>query len=196
MAAVLSAALRLLGLSDSHENNPNIGADALPADGDLCMVGGRFALGQVALADAGLGRHWRGELVGFGATTMNVILFQNRFESSILAGVKDCTIRARRKDGRPRAREGEMISLRLWTGRPYRSKQRELAQRTVKFTFPVRVDKQGIERLDLAGVRLVPSRMAKALGFENWHEAREWYHRIHGLPFEGILIHFPDNHDS
>src|SRR5688572_20047442 len=81
---------------------------------------------------------------------MNVILFQNRFEAPILAGVKTCTIRAHRRDGRPRAVEGEAVSLRVWTGAPYRSKQREFAQRTVKFTFPVRVGKTGIERLDLA----------------------------------------------
>lgn len=121
---------------------------------------------------------------------MNVFTFQNRFEAPILALVKDATIRALRKDGRPRAKDGETISLRVWTGEPYRSKQREFAQRVVKFTFPVRVSRLGIERPDL-GCKLVRSRMAKSLGFANWSEAREWYQRAHGLPFDGVLVHFP-----
>jgi hypothetical protein len=124
---------------------------------------------------------------------MNVFTFQNRFEAPILAGVKDCTIRAPRRDGRPRAREGETLSLRVWTGAAYRSKQREFAQRVLKFTFPVRVSKDGIERLDLVPrfARLDRRRMARSLGFENWREARAWYAAGHGLPFEGVLVHFP-----
>lgn len=121
---------------------------------------------------------------------MNVIPFQNRFEAPILAGVKDATIRAHRKDGRPRVKDGETVSLRVWTGRPYNSKQREFAQRVVKFTFPVRVTHAGIERPDL-GCKLVRGKMARSLGFANWSEAREWYEAAHGLPFEGVLIHFP-----
>lgn len=110
-----------------------------------------------------------------------------------MAGVKDCTIRARRRDGRPRAREGETVSLRVWTGLPYRSKQREFAQRPVKFTFPVRVSAGGIDRLDLAEgrSRLSTKHLARSLGFKNWREARRWYEEAHGLPFEGELVHFP-----
>lgn len=121
---------------------------------------------------------------------MNVVTFKNHFEQPILAGVKDCTIRARRKDGKARAREGEMISLRVWSGAPYRSKQREFAQRTVKFIFPVRVNWSGIRRAD-THVSLDRSKMAKALGFQNWIEARKWYEAAHGLPFDGELLHFP-----
>ncbi len=124
---------------------------------------------------------------------MNVILFQSRFEPSIVAGVKTSTIRARRADGRPRAREGETISLRVWTGLPYRSKQREFSQRIVKFIFPVRVTRFGIERLDMAPARgkLSPKYMARSLGFSGWREARAWYQAAHGLPFDGELVHFP-----
>jgi len=109
-------------------------------------------------------------------------------------GVKNCTIRQRRKDGRPRAKEGEPVSLRVWTGAPYRSKQREFAQRTVKFTFPVRVSKNGIVRMDL-GCQLSHKEMARALGFESWREARRWYEAAHGLPFDGDLVHFPAAND-
>lgn len=121
---------------------------------------------------------------------MRVILFQNRFEQPILDGVKDCTIRAHRKDGRPLVRAGETISLRVWTGLPYRSKQREFAQRTVKFKFPVRVHIHGIVRLD-TGDKLTHIRLSKYLGFSGWREAKDWYKDTHGLPFDGVLIHFP-----
>lgn len=121
---------------------------------------------------------------------MNVIMFQPRFEGPILAGVKNCTIRSRRKDGRPRVREGETLSLRVWTGKPYRSKQREFAQRTVKFTFPVRVSRGGFDRLDIEA-HLSRRHIVKALGFAGWREARDWYDAAHGLPFDGVLVHFP-----
>lgn len=119
-------------------------------------------------------------------------MFQNQFEVPILAGVKDCTIRAPRKDGKRRAREGETISLRVWTGLPYRSKQREFTRRVVKFTFPVRVSKSGIDRIDIKK-KLVSKKMAKALGFQNWREASAWYRAAHSLPFDGELVHFPES---
>jgi hypothetical protein len=121
---------------------------------------------------------------------MNVFLFQPRFEQPILSGHKNATIRKARKDGRPRAHDGQAISLRVWTGPPYRSRQREFAQRTIKFHFPVRVHKRGIQRID-TGAELKPNYMAKALGFATWPEARDWYQRAHGLPFTGELFHFP-----
>lgn len=52
---------------------------------------------------------------------MNVILFQPRFEPLILAGKKTTTIRPPRRDGRPRARSGEQVSLRVWSSLPYRN---------------------------------------------------------------------------
>ena len=123
---------------------------------------------------------------------MNVFTFQHRFERPILDGIKDSTIRAPRKDGRPRARTGEMISLRVWSGAAYRSPQREFAQRVVKFTFPVRVSNEGFTRLD-NGEPLVRTKMARSLGFASWVEARDWYRNAHGLPFDGVLVHFPES---
>lgn len=121
---------------------------------------------------------------------MNVILFKNQFEPLILAGVKRSTIRASRKDGKPRAREGETLSLRVWTGLPYRSKQREFARRTAKFVIPIRVSNSGFERPDIRCL-LTPRILAKDLGFPDWRTAKAWYKAAHGLPFDGELIHFP-----
>lgn len=122
---------------------------------------------------------------------MNVFLFQNKFEAPILAGIKVTTIRRRRKDGKPRAKAGEIASLRVWTGKPYRSKQREFAQRKVEFTFPVRIG-PGVTRLDMPPerARLVPRLMARTEGFANWPEMKAWFKAHHGLPFEGELVKF------
>lgn len=50
---------------------------------------------------------------------MNVLLFQGRFEALIVGGQKVHTIRPHRRDGRPRARVGESLSLRVWSGLPF-----------------------------------------------------------------------------
>jgi hypothetical protein len=122
---------------------------------------------------------------------MRVILFQSRFEPTIAAETKDTTIRPKRKDGKPNARPGERVSLRVWKGKPYRSKQREICQRVVKFVFPVIVSAHGIYRPDLsARPRLDSKKVARADGFANWLEMRQWFAANHGLPFEGFLIHW------
>ena len=50
------------------------------------------------------------------------------FKRLILAGEKIHTIRANAKDY---FKDGDKVSLRVWTGLPYRSKQREFAQMTI-----------------------------------------------------------------
>lgn len=122
---------------------------------------------------------------------MNVFTFNNRFEAPILAGTKIHTLRGHRRDGRPRAVAGERISLRVWSGRPYNSKQREFAQATVRFLFPVRVTSAGIHRTD-TGDRLKPSFCARRDGFANWREMRAWFASSSGLPFEGVMVVWED----
>ena len=120
---------------------------------------------------------------------MNVFLFEPQFEPLILAGSKDLTIRAPRKDGRPRAEMGDRISLRVWTGNPYRSKQREFAQATTKFVIPVCVGRLEIYRTDLLA-EFDRRRIARADGFPHWLAMKRWFKRKHGLPFKGVLIHW------
>lgn len=52
---------------------------------------------------------------------MRVITFQPRFHQAIRNGVKTSTIRLK-----ARCKGGDELSLRAWTGKPYRSKQAEL----------------------------------------------------------------------
>jgi len=51
------------------------------------------------------------------------------FERKILCGEKIHTIRANAKDY---FKDGEEVSVRVWTGLPYRSKQREFAQMKIR----------------------------------------------------------------
>lgn len=57
------------------------------------------------------------------------------FETNILNGKKKHTIRAGN-----RIKNGEIISLRTWLGKPYRSKQREFAQVLVSRVWPITID--------------------------------------------------------
>lgn len=120
---------------------------------------------------------------------MNVLMVRNRWEAPILDGSKDTTIRPHRKDGKPRAKPGQELSIRVWTGKPYRSKQREICRRFVKFVFPVRITSRSIHRPDIKS-NLSRMKVAKADGFQNWIEMREFFRVMHGLPFEGVLIHW------
>ncbi len=125
---------------------------------------------------------------------MNVVTFRNRFEPLILAGAKTLTIRAPRKDGRPRAKAGERVSLRVWTGKPYWSKQREFAQATIEHLIPMRITTQGVSRTDAAPPNAPLDRgyIARRDGFANWREMRAFFDANRGLPFEGVMIVWRD----
>lgn len=118
---------------------------------------------------------------------------QPQFEPLILSGVKTHTIRPPRK-GRRWAEvlpPGTRISLRVWTGKPYRSKQREIKQVSVKFVFPVEVRSKGLWRLD-RNHPLSTRKISHGDGFVNWPAMRKWFSTTHGLPFEGELIHWEE----
>lgn len=55
---------------------------------------------------------------------MIVLMCQDQFVPKILDGSKLTTIRRIRKRGNPKP--GDILSLRRWTGKPYRSKQEEI----------------------------------------------------------------------
>lgn len=125
---------------------------------------------------------------------MNVFTFKPRFEAPILAGTKHLTIRAPRRDARPRAKVGERISLRVWRGRPYASKQREFAQATVLHVIPICVSKQGVHRTDEEPrfARLCSKQVARRDGFTNWREMMAFFQGQHSLPFEGVMVVWKD----
>lgn len=111
---------------------------------------------------------------------MRVVMFKPQFAEAIRTGAKRQTIRPRFVP-----KLGERLSLREWTGLPYRSKQRELAQVMVTEMFSITIQDQSMM---INGVDATPEEI-KALtiadGFRNEKEMRQWFAEVHGVPFYG-----------
>lgn len=106
---------------------------------------------------------------------MRVILFQDRFAELVRSRQKKQTIRKK-----ARCRPGDELSLRRWTGKPYRSKQETLLNTRCAEVLCVIVDEGKTTPKGEA--------FAKADGFESLAEMQDWFHRTHGLPFHGEII--------
>jgi hypothetical protein len=105
---------------------------------------------------------------------MPILLFQPQFHEAVLTGTKRQTIRPPRK--RP-IRPGDRLSLRAWTGAPYRSKQRELRQAICEC----------VERIEI-GEDFADNAEAARDGFPSASAMRDWFRAQHGLPFVGDRI--------
>lgn len=121
-------------------------------------------------------------------------MFKPQFEPLVESGAKRQTIRPTPKR-MPKA--GDMESWRAWSGKPYRSKTRELAQ--VKIVSVERFILEETEKEILASLLDRPLKggllkleewnaIGIADGFKSFSELVFWFEKEHGLPFEGILI--------
>lgn len=118
-----------------------------------------------------------------------VRMFQPRFAALVEAGVKCQTVRPTpARIPKP----GDKISLRRWTGKPYRSPQRLLRDAVVSEVFDITINTDGVFLYEIGrgGAAGVPDRDSFAMddGFANWSDMRMWFENAHGLPFTGILI--------
>ena len=111
---------------------------------------------------------------------MRVLMFQDRFAGKVRDGSKRQTIRKT-----ARCKPGDVLSLRRWKGKPYRSKHEIM--RTVMCTA---VESACVYRRDvlIGGQYEDSERIAKADGFVDFGEMALWFGITHGLPFEGYLI--------
>jgi len=112
-----------------------------------------------------------------------VLMCQPRFAPRVRDGTKTQTDRPPRK--RP-VKVGDRLSLRMWTGRPYRSKQQVLREAVCVGVDPVRIATNGIARGEF--FFSLPHAFARADGFADWPDMRDWFQVTHGLPFEGVVI--------
>lgn len=117
---------------------------------------------------------------------MNFVrMFKPRFAALVEAGTKTQTVRPKPKR---MPRPGDTISLRCWSGKPYRSKQRVIREAVITEVHPVFITPHGLsvnrQLLTLADTEA----FARADGFSDWANMRTWFEVEHGLPFEGILI--------
>ena len=128
---------------------------------------------------------------------MPALNFMRQFADAVRHGEKRQTVRAPRKDGRPHAKRGDTI--RLYTG--MRTKSCELlAEATVTRVVAIRIEPTCMY---LNG-KMVPSAIydrnceqtdnafAKADGFDSFMEMASWFDDVHGLPFEGTVIHWDE----
>lgn len=119
---------------------------------------------------------------------MIVRMFKPLFARLVECGAKCQTVRPVPK--RP-PRVGDRISLRTWTGRPYRSKQKVLCESVVRRVAAFRIDESGSFYVDGRGLgRLARESFAQLDGFGNADDLFDWLRRLHGVPFDGIVIYW------
>lgn len=114
---------------------------------------------------------------------MIVKMFKPAFSDAVRSGAKKQTVRPIPKR---MPKVGTPISLREWTGAPYRSPQRGLRESTITAVHMIEI-RPGSINVDLKPV--ARDEFAKADGFEDFSRMRDWFTETHGaLPFTGILI--------
>lgn len=115
--------------------------------------------------------------------------FQDRFADLVRSGQKMQTIRAPRK--RPIV-PGDTLVFYRWTGTAYRSKTETLGEGICKSVQAVQIRKtRGRVAVFLDGKKLSfdhATALAGLDGFFSFLEFVAWFDRVHGLPFEGVLI--------
>jgi hypothetical protein len=113
---------------------------------------------------------------------VKVYLFKPQFAALVQAGKKCQTVRPVRKR---MPKPGDQISLRMWIGKPYRSKQSILGSSVILQVNHCDITETGV----CVNSYAVPcDEFARADGFGDFFELRNWFAATHGLPFEGILI--------
>ena len=114
-----------------------------------------------------------------------VRMFQPRFARLVEIGKKRQTVR---KTPKRMPKKGDTVSLREWTGKPYRSKQRKLMEATLINVHTVEI---GDYEMTIDGKWMSAEkrdRFARADGFDDWKELQCWFEETHGLPFNGICL--------
>lgn len=119
---------------------------------------------------------------------MKVLMFQPRFAPLVKSGAKLQTIRPTRKQP---LKPDEIVSLRQWAGRPYRSPQIELRTAKIVGVGTVAIDdcREILVNLDKRVLRFEELHdFATRDGFSSMIEMLNWFEETHGLPFIGQLI--------
>ena len=121
---------------------------------------------------------------------MKFIMFRAQWVEPILQGQKVQTVRPPRKV--PIA-VGEALSLRIWTGLPYASKQKTLLDTHCTSIYSVTIDDGGVAGDDGTWFdgRLTSeaaAQFARRDGFASFEAMQEFFRAMHGLPFKGVAI--------
>lgn len=84
-------------------------------------------------------------------------------------------------------RPGDIIDLRVWSGKPYRSKQIKLREETITSVVDFEIETSGDFRINggFIGWHLRDA-VAVVDGFKDATEMVGWFKQTHGLPFAGF----------
>ena len=124
-----------------------------------------------------------------------VRMFKPQFAEMVRTGAKRQTVRPL-PWRMPRA--GDVIDCRMWSEKPYRSKQVKLCEVAIEQVVLIHIREDGLCINGLADGQMLKTeyplqkeemdRFAKADGFSDWAELAKWFQATHGLPFEGVMI--------
>lgn len=117
---------------------------------------------------------------------MKVLMFKPQFAEAVEAGTKRQTVRPRRKNP---IEPGDELSLRKWTGLPYRSPQILLRTAICAIVRDITITRHGFAIID--GIVMPDAEQeefARADGFTDSDTMVKWFKETHGLPFHGTLI--------
>jgi hypothetical protein len=109
-------------------------------------------------------------------------MFKPQFAPLVESGAKCQTVRPTPKR---MPKPGDRISLRTWTGKPYRSKQRALREAFIAEVSPCAIYESAVY---VNGSPEPRHDFAVADGFADYGELAEWFKTTHELPFEGVVI--------
>lgn len=120
-------------------------------------------------------------------STYFVKLFKPQFAELVSRGEKRQTVRPTPKR---MPQVGDDISLRAWSGKPYRSKQRLLAEGLITQVVTITITETAVllRPTQKLTVHVPREKFAADDGFSSWEAMRDWFKEAHGLPFDGILI--------
>ena len=130
----------------------------------------------------------------YRANTMTVLMFDRCFEGKIRDGTKCLTIRGPRKRS---IHGGDQLSLRCWSGKPYRSKQLSILETCCHHVCDIVLRDDAIyftgesvaKQETVYWASLSRKVVARANGFCSW-KAMIDHHKKRGasFPFSGTLI--------
>lgn len=111
-----------------------------------------------------------------------VKMFKPEFAELVRNGKKLQTIRPTPKR---MPKVGDMVSLRCWKDKPYRSKHQWLGLGEIIEVSRVDITASGVI---LNGFVASGDEIARDDGFSDFSEMLKWFEREHGLPFQGIML--------
>lgn len=121
---------------------------------------------------------------------VKILMFKRRFVPMIEIGVKISTIRGYGN----KVQVGDTVSMRYWSGAPYRSKTVEFWMDTVASIEPCLIGHSTSDVFICVGQNhrhiSYDSRhaIARGEGFKDWWEMSQFFIAMHDLPFCGKII--------